>query len=104
MAETKAYNEVFHYIRDNEYPIDFSKIRKEIDVRKSKNSFLKLVRCFSQAIKTVSLEDGFTAETSSSRSLKACHFDKLAGHFGRDKMREKVCTRRCAHSDCVVLW
>ena len=45
MAETKAYNEVFHYIRDNEYPIDFSKIRKEIHVRKSKNSFLKLVRC-----------------------------------------------------------
>ena len=47
MAETKAYNEVFHYIRDNEYPIDFSKIRKEIHVRKSKNSFLKMVRCFS---------------------------------------------------------
>ena len=104
MAETKAHNEVFHYLRDNEYLIDFSKIRKEIHVRKSNNSFWKMVCCFSYAIKTVSLKDGFTAETSSSRSLKACHFDKLAGHFGRDMTREKVCTRRCAHSDCVVLW
>ena len=95
MAETKAHNEVFHYLRDNEYLIDFSKIRKEIHLRKSNNSFWKMVRCFSQAIKTVSLKDGFTAETSSSRSLKACHFDKLAGHFGRDMTREKVCTRRC---------
>ena len=47
MAETKALNEVFHYLRDNEYLIDFSKIRKEIHVRKSNNSFWKMVRCIS---------------------------------------------------------
>ena len=28
MAETKAYNEVLNYLRDNEYPIDFSKDQK----------------------------------------------------------------------------
>ena len=28
MTETKAYNKVFHYLRDNEYPIDFSKDQK----------------------------------------------------------------------------
>ena len=28
MAETKAYIEVFNYLRDNEYPIDFSKDQK----------------------------------------------------------------------------
>ena len=42
MAETKAHYEVFQYLRDNEYLID-----KEIHVRKSDNSFWKMVRCFS---------------------------------------------------------
>ena len=28
MAETKTYDKVFHYLRDNEYPIVFSKDQK----------------------------------------------------------------------------
>ena len=95
MAETKAYNEVFNYLRDNEYPIDFSKDQKR-NLRK-------------KAIKYV-LEDGalffigqrkgepkrwFIAKTSSRR------YWKLVTLFGRDKMREKVCTK--FNANCLEL-
>ena len=48
----------------------FRKIREEIYARKPKNSFLKMVRCFLLVRKMVSLKDGFTAETSSSKYWK----------------------------------
>ena len=93
MAEAKAYNEVFNYLRNNEYPIDFSKDQK----RNLRKKVLKYV-----------LEDGALffigqrkgepkrwvhCQDEQQKILKACHSDKLAGHFGRDKTREKVCTK-----------
>ena len=40
MAETKAYNEVFYYLRDNQYPDDFTKDQKRIIRRKAQNFVL----------------------------------------------------------------
>ena len=48
----------------------FRKIRREIYVRKPKHSFLKVMRCFLSARRTVSFKDGFTGETRSSRYWK----------------------------------
>ena len=63
-----AYNEVFHYISAiTGIRSIFRKIRKEIYVIETKSSFLKMVRFILLARKTVSLKDGFTAETINSR-------------------------------------
>ena len=94
MAETKAYNEVLNYLRDNEYPIDFSKDQKR-NLRK-------------KALQCKVLEDGALffigqrkgepkrwvhCQDEQQKTLKAFHSDKIAGHFSRDKTREKVCTK-----------
>ena len=71
MAETKAYNEFFFTISAiTSIQSIFWKIREEIYAGKPKNSFLKMVRCFLLVRKMVSLKDGFTAETSSSKYWK----------------------------------
>ena len=40
MAETKAYNEVFYYLRDNQYPDDFIKDQKRNLQRKAQKFVL----------------------------------------------------------------
>ena len=90
MAETTLYNQVFYYLRDNQYPEGCTKDQKR-NLRKKAQKFI--------------LDDGalcFVANENSppkrwvhnkeeqERVLHACHSDKLAGHFGRDKTREKV--------------
>ena len=64
------------------------KIRKEIFVRKPKNSFSRMVHCFLLARKMVSLKDGFTAETSSSRYWKLLTLTNLLGTLAATR-REK---------------
>ena len=91
MAETKAYNEVFYYLRDNQYPDDFTKDQKRLYVEKRK---LRLGRWFFFVGKKNSQPKRWVHNTDEQEKiLKACHYDKLAGHFGRDKTREKVCTK-----------
>ena len=71
MAETKAYDEVFSLsppwrVSDR----FFERSGKRFTQESQKNSFLKMVRCFLLVKKKVSLKDGFTAETSSSKYWK----------------------------------
>ena len=66
----KLTTKFFHYLRHNELPIDFSKDQSR-DLRKKAQKFvLEDGGCFLLVRKMVSLKDGFTAETSSSKYWK----------------------------------
>jgi len=93
MAETKAYNEVFYYLRDNQYPDDFTKDQKRIIRRKAQNFVLDDGALFFVGKKNSQPKRWVHNTDEQEKILKACHYDKLAGHFGRDKTREKVCTK-----------
>lgn len=80
MAETKAYNEVFNYLRDNEYPIDFSKDQK----RNLRKKAIKYVLedgalFFIGPREKARLKDGFIAKTSSRRYWKLVTLTNLLG-------------------------
>ena len=38
-------------------------------------------------------EDGLSTKKDRRKILESCHSDNLAGHFGRDKTRHKICSR-----------
>ena len=93
MAETKTYNEVFNYLRDNEYPIDFSKDQKRNLRKKALKYVLEDGALYFIGQKKGEPKRWVHCQDEQQKILRACHSDKLAGHFGRDKTREKVCTK-----------
>ena len=89
MAETKTYNEVFNYLRDNEYPIDFSKDQKRNLRKKALKYVLEDGALYFIGQKKGEPKRWVHCQDEQQKILRACHSDKLAGHFGRDKTREK---------------
>ena len=88
----KLTTKFFHYLRHNEHPIDFSKDQGR-DLRKKAQKFvLEDGALFFIGQKNGQPERWVHSRDEQQQILKACHSDKLAGHFGRDKTREKVCT------------
>ena len=92
MAETKAYDEVFHYLRDNGYLIDFSKVQKRNLRKKAQKFVLEDDALFLIGQKNGQPKRWVHSREEQQQILKACHSNKLAGHFGRDRTRGKVCT------------
>ena len=88
----KLTTKFFHYLRHDEYPIDFSKDQGR-DLRKKAQKFvLEDGALFFIGQKNGQPERLVHSRDEQQQILKACHSDKLAGHFGRDETREKVCT------------
>ena len=82
----------FHYLRHNEHPIDFLKDQGRDLCRKAQKFVLEDGALFFIGQKNGQPERWVHSRDEQQQILKACHSDKLAGHFGRDKTREKVCT------------
>ena len=82
----------FHYLRHNEHPIDFLKDQGRDLRRKAQKFVLEDGALFFIGQKNGQPERWVHSRDEQQQILKACHSDKLAGHFGRDKTREKVCT------------
>ena len=74
MAETKTYNEVFNYLRDNEYPIDFSKDQKR-NLRKKALSKVRVVLVSYLFFRIVLQQNkkGFGMSFNSSNPIVCCH-------------------------------
>ena len=70
----------------------FRKIREEIYARKPKKFVLEDGALFFIGQKKGQPERWVHSRDEQQQILKACHSNKLAGHFGRDKTKEKVCT------------
>ena len=79
MAETKAYNEVFYYLRDNQYPDDFTKDQKRIIRRKAQNFVLDDGALFFVGKKNSQPKRWVHNTDEQEKILKACHYDKLTG-------------------------
>lgn len=93
MAEAKAYNEVFNHLRDKEYPIYFSKDQKRNLRKKALKYVLEDGALFFIDQRKGEPKRWVRCQDEQQKILKACHSDKLAAHFGRDKTREKLCTK-----------
>lgn len=101
MAETKAYNEIFNYLRDNEYPIDFLKDQKRNLRKKALKFVLEDGALFFIGQRKGEPKRWVHCQEEQQKIMKACHSEKLAGHFGCDKTREKVCKK--IHDACLEL-
>ena len=82
----------FHYLRHNEHPIDFLKDQGRDLRRKAQKFVLEDGALFFIGQKNGQPERWVHSRDEQQQILKACHSNKLAGHIGRDKTREKVCT------------
>lgn len=87
-AEAKAYNDFFYYLRDIQYPEHFTKDQKR-NLRKKAQKFV----LDNGALFFVGLEKSEPRVHNTDKQTKI--LVALAGHFGRNKTREKV----CAHFD-----
>ena len=93
MAKMNAYNEVFNYLRDNEYPINFLKYQKRNLRKKALKFVLEDGALFFIGQRKGEPKRWVHCQEEQQKIMKACHSDKLAAHFGRDKTREKVCKK-----------
>lgn len=101
MAKMNAYNEVFNYLRDNEYPINFLKYQKRNLRKKALKFVLEDGALFFIGQRKGEPKRWVHCQEEQQKIMKACHSEKLAGHFGRDKTREKVCKK--IHDACLEL-
>ena len=90
MSEAKSYGEIFTFIRDNQYPDGFSKDQKRNLRKKASKFFLEDSVLFYAGQRNSQPRRWIYDLEEQRRVLAACHSDNLAGHFGRDKTRNKV--------------
>lgn len=93
MTETKVHSEIYHYLRDSQYPKDFTKDEKR-NLRKKAQKFVLLEGAlfFVGQDKSKQPKRWIHDIDEQRKILTVCHLDdKIDGvHFGRDKTREKV--------------
>ena len=73
MAETKAYNEVFNYLHDNEYSIYFSKDQKRNLHKKALKYFLEDDALFFIDQRKGEPKRWVHCQDEQQKILKACH-------------------------------
>lgn len=86
-----GYDIVFQYLLLKEYPPDVSENRQRA-IRRRANKFVLKDGILHYSSKET-LKPWITDEKKQQNIIQACHADKLGGHFGRDKTREKVTSR-----------
>lgn len=98
MAETNAQDEIFHYLRDNQYPNDFTKDQKR-NLRKKAQKFALLEDAlfFVGHDRSKQPKRWIRDIDEQQKILTACHQgDKIDGdHVGRDRTRRKVRQEIC---------
>lgn len=81
MAETKLYNQVFQYLRDNQYPEGWTKDQKRNLRKKAKTFFLDDGALFFVANENSEPKRWVHDKKEQERILHACHsWDKLVFH------------------------
>lgn len=91
MEEETKHNEVFEYLHANVYSDGFNKDQKR-NLRKRAEKFrLENATVYFIGSGGKQQPKRWVAKRSEQlKILEACHSDKLASHFGRDKTRDKV--------------
>ncbi len=86
-----SYDIVFQYLHLGAYPSDSSANHKRVIRKKARKFVLKdsLLYLSSQG----NLKQWIVDAKQQEKIIESCHADKLGGHFGRDKTREKVTSR-----------
>lgn len=92
MSESQLYQQVFDYL-SGDYPEGSTKDQKRV-IRKKSMNFRLVDGALYFVGKDGKNEHGprrwIANEEEQRRIIASCHSDKLAGHFGRDKTRDKV--------------
>ena len=89
--EFVEYEDVFNYLQGGSYPAEASEGAKRSIRRKSKK--FKIHDGLLYYTHGGRERQWIRDEGTKKRIIAACHSDKLAGHFGRDKTREKISSR-----------
>ena len=82
-----SYEVVLRHLQYSEYPEGSTNSRKRAVRNKSKKFLLK------DGILFNSNRQWITDGNRQHQIIEACHADKLGGHLGRDKTRDKVSSR-----------
>ncbi len=85
------YDTVFQYLHLQEYPPDSDQNQKRA-IRRRANKFVLKNAVLYYKYKGTS-KQWIVDPKMQGKIILACHADKLGGHFGRDKTREKVSSR-----------
>ena len=86
-----SYEVVFEYLRGSEYPDGADANKKRAIRKKAKHFVIKDGILFYSS--DDKLKQWITSEERQKQIVESCHADKLGGHLGRDKTREKVSSR-----------
>jgi hypothetical protein len=101
MNEKNAYDEIFNYICDGSYPSGAEKDQKRNLRKKAEKFVLKDGALFYVGKSNSQPRRWVYGVEEQKQILTACHADKLAGHFGRDKTRDKVCIQYILNSSLI---
>ena len=86
-----TYEVVFTYLHKGKYPEDSSDNRKRAIRNKSKKFTIRDGVLFYSA--HGKLREWINSKKRHKHIVESCHADKLGGHLGRDKTRDKVTSR-----------
>ena len=88
--ETALYRQIFQYIQSGNYPDKLTKSQKRSLSLRAQDFTLQEGLLFYKSKKDSQPRRWITDLNQKKEILESCHSDRLAGHFGRDKTREKV--------------
>lgn len=101
MGEKDAYDEIFNYLCDGSYPSAIDKDKKRNLRKKAEKFVLKDGALFYVGKRDSQPRRWVYSVDEQKQILAAWHHDKLAGHFGRDKTRDKVCIKYIPNSSLI---
>ena len=85
------YQTIYDYLHCGKYPPGSSVNQKRATRNKAKKFVIK--DGVLHYISKDGLRQWITEEYQQRKIIQACHADKLGGHFGRDKTRQKIASR-----------
>lgn len=90
-SDSVLYQLTYEYLQTGKYPDSFDKPQKR-QLRRRAEDFLVEdgVVFYQRKGKDVQPRRWISDLGQRNQIMEACHSDKLSGHFGRDKTREKV--------------
>ena len=89
--ESTLYQQVYDYLQNDKYPDEFSKSQKRGLRRRSQDFVVQDGVLFYQGKNKESQPRRWITDPKQKQQiLEGCHSSQLAGHFGRDKTREKA--------------
>ena len=94
-----SYETIYDYLHGRKYP-DGSTDNQKRAIRNKAKKFSSQDGVLHYKAKN-GLRQRITEPAQQQKIIEACHADKVGGHFGRDKTREKIASRSMHSPKCL---